>query len=49
MSKTDHARPARRVRVHPADTFGRRQPRPLPRRGRTRSQATLLAVREASR
>lgn len=43
MSKTMHARRARRPEH--GDDAPRRQPRPLPRRGRTRRQAVLMELR----
>lgn len=49
MSKTDHARPARRsrARVVPfAESFGRRQPRPPRRRTGTRVGVIRIALKE---
>jgi len=44
MSRTDHSRKAKRPEH--ADTAPRRQPRPNPRRSRTRLQALLAALKE---
>jgi hypothetical protein len=46
MSKTDH--PKRVSRRDPrSENFGRRQPRPLPRRAKTTREAIRVAIREA--
>lgn len=48
MSKTDHRRP-RKVKgytVTAAEAYGKRQPRPAPRRTGTRQAAVAAAVRE---
>ena len=46
MSKTDHSLKARSKRDPRSENFGRRQPRPAPRRVRTKHAAIRAAIRE---